>query len=623
MNYSQPTCQHEIRHKNYYTLRLSTNVNFIYHQKALLYRIDSPKVLNNLKNSNPFVLCLLLFSLLCYSTAVSAQDLDYVISNTNYLDVVDGKMKKGNILIADGHIKAISSRMRYSDDMKVINGEGKFVIPGMVDAHIHIFQSGGLYTRPDVIDLRDIRDYDDERQWLTDQADDLLKRYLRCGITTVIDVGGPMANFKIRDRIHNSINHPNLFLTGPLISTYQPPEFDIEDAPIIKVNSSEEARELVRKQIPFKPDFIKIWYISLPQQSAESTYDIVEATIDESHKNGIKVAVHATELNTAKLALRAGADILVHSVDNEVDDDFIRLLKENNATYIPTLMVHRKYVEALGQTYTPTHEDFLFANPTTLGSMFDGQHLINHEQVKLYATYAPQLKVQSESQEKQRELNLKTLQENNINIATGTDAGNIGTHHASSFYEEIEDMKKAGLSNLEILQASSINAARALGKENDFGTIKEGLSADLVLLNNNPLEDLNALKEINLVVKGGHVINPDTLIPITAEQLAQQQLNAYNAQDIDAFLAPYSDSVKVYNYPNDFRYQGIENMRSGYATFFDKNPDLHCELINRMVLGNTVIDQEHVTGSAEGWDLKAIAIYKIAHGKIQEVRFLR
>ena len=109
----------------------------------------------------------------------------------------------------------------------------------------------------------------------------------------------------------------------------------------------------------------------------------------------------------------------------------------------------------------------------------------------------------------------------------------------------------------------------------------------------------------------------------TPEQLAQEQLDAYNARDIDAFLAPYSDSVEIYNFPNQINGKGKENIRPGYANMFQNSPDLHCELVNRIVLGNTVIDQEKVTGIPGLELLEAIAIYKIKDGKIAQVYFIR
>ena len=112
--------------------------------------------------------------------------------------------------------------------------------------------------------------YEKDQQWIKDNMDGLMARYLACGITTVIDVGGPFSNYSIRSKINADPKAPDAWVTGPLISTYLPPNLDKKDPPIIKVNSPGEARELVRRQLPFKPDFIKIWYIVLNGQKAEA-----------------------------------------------------------------------------------------------------------------------------------------------------------------------------------------------------------------------------------------------------------------------------------------------------------------------------------------------------------------
>jgi imidazolonepropionase-like amidohydrolase len=562
-----------------------------------------------------FFICLLFLS-------YSAITQDLIIHDVNYIDVVDGKLKKNKtISITDGKITAINSKGPSSKSATLINGEGKYLIPGLVDAHIHFFQSGGLYTRPDALDLTKYRSYDHEIEWLKNNAGDLLDRYLRCGVTSVIDVGGPMYNYVIRDSFNQVPKKPTIYLTGPLVSTYQPEAFKIMDPPIVKVNSSEEARALVQKQIPFKPDFIKVWYIVLPSQSAESTFDIVKATVDEAHKNNIRVAIHATQLNTAKFAIKAGADILVHGVDNPVDEDFEKMLIENQVVYIPTLMVSSQYGETFAQTPKFTKEDLAISNPIPLGSLMDTKH-IKEDVLDQYKNYTNLSSGRSKATMQTNAENLKRLSEKGAIIAMGTDAGNIGTLHGSSIFEEISLMKEAGMSNAAILKASTIDAYKVVQKEKLFGSIEVGKMADLVLLNENPLEDINALKSIAEVFKRGDRIDLPELAQQTPEQLAQQQLNAYNARDIDAFLEPYSEDVKIYGFPNQLQMEGKEAMRKGYANMFENTPDLHCELINRMVNGNTVIDQELVTGFQNG-PLKAIAIYKIKNHKIAEVYFIQ
>ncbi|WP_420602180.1 nuclear transport factor 2 family protein [Flagellimonas sp.] len=106
-----------------------------------------------------------------------------------------------------------------------------------------------------------------------------------------------------------------------------------------------------------------------------------------------------------------------------------------------------------------------------------------------------------------------------------------------------------------------------------------------------------------------------------AESIVQEQLDAYNSKDIDAFMATYSEDVKLYNFPNELSIQGQHKMKERYSSFFEKTPDLHCEIKNRIVIGNKVIDEEFIT--ANGASFSAVAIYEVENGKITKVTFLK
>ncbi len=107
------------------------------------------------------------------------------------------------------------------------------------------------------------------------------------------------------------------------------------------------------------------------------------------------------------------------------------------------------------------------------------------------------------------------------------------------------------------------------------------------------------------------------------EQLAQQQLDAYNARDVEAFLKPYADTVAIYSLPeHKLIAKGKEQMRTIYATMFKTRTKLHCDLRNRIVEGNVVIDHEHITGSRPD-PFDAVAVYYIAGDKIAKVYFFR
>lgn len=560
--------------------------------------------------------CLLLAAL-CLTMAATAQTI--CIAHVNMIDVKKNvTLPDQSIIISRDRIVAIGpgNKVKAPADAMIIDGTGKYIMPGMTDAHIHFFQSGGLYTRPDAINLIKYHPYQLDQDYVRTHLSDLMARYLACGITTVIDVGGPMANFEIRNKANIDTAAPTTWVTGPLVSTYLPQRLDEKDPPIVKVTSPEEARAQVQKELPYKPDFIKIWYIVYPGHKADSTLPIVKAAIAESHANGLKVAVHATQLETARLAVEAGADILVHSVDDEVMDvKMLQLLKEKHILYIPTLKVMDGYYRTMIQQQPFTTHELAYGDPFMLGTLTDLKHMPGAYD---YTNTRKSIHVPNKA-DTIMATNLKLAQQAGVIVAAGTDAGNIGTLHAASFLEDLLAMQQAGLSNSEIIKDATLNAAIGFGKDKDYGSIEKGKIADLILLENDPLKDLQALGNITMTIHNGKIFTKEKLLPVTPEILAQQQLNAYNAGNLEAFLAPFSDSVKCYNQTTgQLIFQGKEAMRKSYAPLFKTAPELHCQVLKRIVSGNTVVDEERVTGIKDKV-LTAVVIYTIDHDKIVKV----
>ncbi len=104
-------------------------------------------------------------------------------------------------------------------------------------------------------------------------------------------------------------------------------------------------------------------------------------------------------------------------------------------------------------------------------------------------------------------------------------------------------------------------------------------------------------------------------------EIVQKQLDAYNSRNIDAFVATYSDDIKIYNFPDQFQYEGTERLKKGYSLFFERTPDLKCEIKNRIVIGNKVIDEESLTINSQNY--KALAVYEVENGKIAKVTFIQ
>ena len=518
-----------------------------------------------------------------------------------------------------------SDRIKIPPGAKVIDGTGKWVMPGMVDAHVHFFQTGGLYTRPDAIDLRKYYPYEQEIAWYKQNMDDQLRRYLSCGITTVIDDGSTLGLLKQRDSFFTKNYAPRILMAGPLISTaYTPKPFDViadPDQPFYTVNTPEEAVTMTQKQYSHQPDFIKVWYIILDQNTkagAEKNLPLVKATIEEAHQHQYKVAVHATQRIAAQLAVEAGADFLVHDVEDEViDDAFVQLLKDHKVVLCPTLVVVAGYADTFAQEYLPTPEDIAKGNPVQLGSLQELQYLPDSLPGKQYRILAKRIAQREEREDSIRRINLKKMADGGVTIATGTDAGNIGTLHASSFFKEIRAMQQAGLTNWQVLTASTLNGAKTLGKENEFGSIRKGSAADLLILRADPVADMGNLEKIDLIIHRGAIFHPDSLIEETPLNIVQRQVNAYNAHDLETFLSFYSDTAVVYNFPDKPMARGKEQIRKLYA-FVSTNTHLHASITDRAVVNNKVFDKESVTLSGRKLG-EGEVIYYIDDHKITKV----
>lgn len=512
----------------------------------------------------------------------------------------------------------------------VIDGTGKYLLPGLTDAHIHFFQNGGLYTRPDAINLQNKKPYAKEIELAHQTMEDKLRRYLQNGITSVIDVGATYSFLKQRANFKDAAYAPAVYMTGPLLTTYEPKVYENlkDEEPFSLVKSIDDGIKMLQQQLAYQPDFIKIWYIAgadglSVEQSARKNQPIIKAIIDEAHRHHLKVAVHATERITAQLAVESGADFLVHNVDDElVSDDFVQLLKKNKTILCPTLVVSDGYGNTFGQKLKMDDHELRYADPFQLGSLLDLKHLPDTTLINRYKTWTnlPAQEAKAKATYKISQQNLRKLSDGGVIIATGTDAGNIGTLHATSYLNELLAMRQSGMSNWQIIQASTINGAKVLGKEKEFGTITAGKKANLILLNANPLDSIANVTKIYRVINRGIVFDPDTLVAETPVALVQRQLNAYNFRNTEAFLEPYADDVELYSFPDKLESKGKDKMREMYAKMFQLTPDLHCELVERIVQGNTVIDKERVRFN--GKMIEAVAVYHIEGNKIKKVYFI-
>ena len=422
------------------------------------------------------------------------------------------------IVIENDHITIVGDdkTMELLKVSRAIDCEGKFILPGYIDTHVHFFQSGGLYTRPDGVDLTKVRPYAEEIASIKRNLPDTFERYLRSGITSVVDVGGPFWNFEVRKIANATPKAPRVAVAGPLISSVSRPQLDLGDPPIVKIDTPEQAREFVRKLAAQNPDLVKIWYIVDKDHPVDSFRPIVRATIEESHAHKIRVAVHATELETARAAVEEGADVLVHSViDKEVDAAFVKLLQDRHTILCPTLVVFERYGRTFANKLNLTPEEKAWGNPEVIATL-DVTKLSRDQLPDRIKTALADPNAALDRIKKTYDValkNLKTLEDAGVTIAAGTDAGNIGTIHGSAIFREFQLMREAGLTPMQILQCATVNAAKLFGGEvgPKIGAIAPGHFADLVILNSNPIDDIAHASDIDGVMKNGILYPADAV----------------------------------------------------------------------------------------------------------------
>src|ERR1043165_1689901 len=456
--------------------------------------------------------------LISLATGAYAEKISLV--GATVINPADGKVLPNATVVINGDkIERVAMGKQDAATLgKQVSCVGKFILPGYIDTHVHFFQSADLFTRPDGADFNSVRPYKDEVAWVKSHLDDVFARYIRSGITSVVDVGGPMWNFEVRKKANATAKAPRVAVAGPLISSVSREKLDLGDPPIVKIDTPDQAREFVRKLAAQKPDLIKIWYIVDKDHPVESFRPIVRATIEESHAHKIRVAVHPTELETARAAVEEGADVLVHSViDKPIDDAFVKLLKDRHVILCPTLVVFERYGRTFSHQLDFTPEEQKWGNPEVIASL-DVTKIPRDKLPQQIKDALADPKAALDKINKVYEValpNLKKLEDAGVTIAAGTDAGNIGTIHGPALFREFQLMKQAGLTPLQILQCATANAAKLFGGDTGarIGKVEDGNFADLVILKSNPVDDIAHASDIDSVIKNGVMYPAESILP--------------------------------------------------------------------------------------------------------------
>lgn len=451
-------------------------------------------------------------------------------TNANILDPsIDLPIVDSTIVVSSGKIINIQPNSTpIPSNVKKIDLERRWVIPGLIDSHVHLAQSGGAFSRPDILDARKIVAYENEQNKLLSNHQKILKKYVRLGITSIYDLGGPTEYLPKYSTLSKRQHAPEIYFAGALLSPINSHTLKAHGATYAHVTTPSEALELAEQQIAKGSHILKIVWDHQKGQNSEQLFELFQPAISFAKSKGIVVAIHVEELDGAKWAVKVGADVIVHGVMREsIDDELIAMMLSNGVTYSPTLTAYEHYFQLFKGELSFNHYQVENALEETLESfaLFKRESAKADKMFHMLNKYLPMIDKSEEElatlspQERGLVMQLKTtfsedfltVQKSNlkkvisagVNVSIGSDAGNIGTLHGTSLLGEMQAWQAAGISNKEIIKATTLGNALALKLEHSIGSLSSGNKANFIVLDDNPYKNLLTLQQPVQVYKQG------------------------------------------------------------------------------------------------------------------------
>lgn len=381
----------------------------------------------------------------------------YIHAQTLIDGISDAPKKDQFITVEDDKIIDISDYHKINEDVIHEN----VVTPGFFNCHVHIMYPVGFDSKREFSLIEKIF-----------YAQKHCKDYLESGVT-FIRVVGTENNYdlQIKEAIQNNdFQGPHMYCAGKVICMTGGHGWQEG----IEADGKDACLKAVRTQLRSGVDLIKMMATGgvmtkgVEPGNAQFSVDEMKVMIEEAHKAGRKTATHAQGLKGIKNALYAGIDSIEHGCF--LDEECLELMKEQNTFLVPTLCAPQCIIDKGVENGVAKY-------------MVDKTLKVKDAHVK----------------------SVKKAYEKGIQIALGTDAGTPFNYHNNTAYE-MELLARLNISNMDILKIATINSARCVGVEKDYGSIEVGKHADLVCLNENPLDNISNVRKINRVIQSGKIV---------------------------------------------------------------------------------------------------------------------
>ncbi len=405
----------------------------------------------------------------------------YLITNINIVPMsTDTILTNKTIFVKNGIIKNIDDSI-VMESIEVIDGENKFISPGLIDMHTHVWDKQELGL------------------------------YLANGVTAIRNLWGYSMHLRIKERLENNkMIGPMFFTSSPKLTSGQ----DYGDDKV-QVNTPEEAKNLVIEYKKRGFDFIKI-YAGLKE-------DLFQAIIEQSKESDISIIAHPSreipylnQFHPQIASIEHSEEIVQQALKYQLDslkiEPIIKKFVSTNKSFCPTLTGYYKIFEMVESDETILKSNTVhYINPLI-------QKVDSKAQYDRWASEKEYNSSITKNIYKQHQFHLyilKRMHEEGVNIICGTDAGIGITAPGYSIHQELAFYHEAGMSNFEALKTATINPTKTHKDFEQMGSIENGKLANFIVTTNNPLENLSELSKPEWVMVNGRKINKKTLNKFT------------------------------------------------------------------------------------------------------------
>jgi imidazolonepropionase-like amidohydrolase len=367
-------------------------------------------------------------------------------------------------------------------DARVIDIAGRTVLPGLIDAHVHV-------------DLIGHGDYDRYYSFTrgTERLDEVMpiaaRQMLRAGVTSAIDLGTPLEILDLRARIEaGEIPGPRLQVSGPWITRVYLDGLPASYQKLIA--SPREAARATRELIDAGVDVIKVWVGLTPEDYA--------AVVETAHAANLKVHAHLYHPDAIRAALDAGVDVLQHmgSARNPPYDEALVSEVAHSGRPVVQTISHRIWVHPYTEAFPGRLRDPVLAADMPADVYAELQASFEHWQ---RLSYFHDIALETRNAAR----SAHQFVEAGAFLGVGTDAASPLNFHHEAIWHELRALVEVGMTPAEAITAATFHNARIMGREDDLGTVEAGKLADLLVVRGNPLVDIDAIADVEFVVADG------------------------------------------------------------------------------------------------------------------------